>query len=133
VTESLFAGSPVAMMRNAHVGSKAYINDQTGILMTESHIHTQLNAFLEASASYRPAEWARAHITCHHTSTKLNVALRDYAAQAGHPWTQDIAALCWRYVPSYVNPSDKERLAPAVAQLRTEYGVELEEFQYRPR
>jgi glycosyltransferase involved in cell wall biosynthesis len=133
VTESLFAGCPVAMMRNAHVGSKAYINDQTGILMTESRIHTQLSAFLESSASYRPSDWARAHITCHHTSTKLNAALRDYAGEAGYPWTRDIAALCWRYVPSYVNPADKERLAPAVARLREEHGVELQEFHYGRR
>jgi hypothetical protein len=131
VTESLFAGSPVAMLRHAHVGSKAHINPQTGILVTEHRLDRQLGQFLESSASYRPQDWAATHITCHHASATLNGILRDHSREAGHPWTRDITPLCWRYVPSYVDPTEDARLAPDVERLRDEYGIELEKFQYR--
>ena len=58
----------------------------------------------------------------------MNDQLRAHALGAGQPWTRDIAPLCWRYVPSYVDPADEARMAPAVEQLRADHGVELVKF-----
>ena len=132
VAESLFAGCPVAMLHNAHVGSKAYINPETGVLVRERQLDRQLTAFLEAGASFKPREWAMANITCHHASERLNAILREYATSAGQPWTRDITPMCWRYVPSYVDRAHEHVMAPHVARLRAGYGIELEKFIYRP-
>ena len=36
--------------------------------------------------------------------------------------------MCWRYVPAYVHPEDKLRLAGTVEELAQKHGVILEEF-----
>ena len=132
VTESLFAGSPVGLLARAHIGAKAYINPRTGTLLREVALARQLDQFLERSGSYRPREWALDHITCRHASATLNGILRDYSERAGYPWTRDIAPLCWRYVPSYLDPADGTALAPELARLRSQYGVDLKQFFYQP-
>lgn len=132
VTESFFAGAPVGILKRAHVGAKAYINSRTGTLLGEAHLARQLEQFVEASASYRPREWALDRITCRHASTKLNAILRDYSERVGYPWTRDIAPLCWRYVPSYLDPVDRAALAAEVERLPAKYGIELKQFTYQP-
>jgi glycosyltransferase involved in cell wall biosynthesis len=128
VPESLFAGAPVAMMEEAYIGSKAYINHRTGILARRSGLAKQLQRFLEESERYTPREWAIQNISCFITSQRLNDLLRAQALRTGRPWTTDIAPMCWRYVPAYVRPEDKLRLAPAVEELVQKHGVILEEF-----
>lgn len=132
VVESLFADSPVAMMHDAHVGAKRYINSKTGVLLHRKGIARQMSRFLEESERFSPREWAVRETGCHITSARLNSILRDYSVRAGLPWTQDIEPLCWRYVPTYLDPSAKERMAPAVDQLRTRHGVELQGFHSPP-
>jgi glycosyltransferase involved in cell wall biosynthesis len=128
VPESLFAGSPVAMMQEAYIGSKAYINKRTGVLVQRQGLARRLQQFLEESEHYRPRQWAIENISCTRTSERLNDALRTWSLQQGYPWAMDIAPLCWRYVPSYVRSADKLRLAPAVEELASKHGVVLEEF-----
>jgi hypothetical protein len=120
------------MSRDAHVGSRAYINDQTGVLLNERRVARDLGAFLEHSHEFRPREWALANISCHQTSARLNACLRDYSLRANRPWTTDITPMCWRYVPSYVDPAIEGAMQPAVEQLRREHGVTLKKFEYRP-
>ena len=130
--EAMFAGSPVAMSRAAHVGSKAYINDQTGVLVDEHHVARDLSAFLERSGEFRPREWALANISCHQSSTRLNEFLRDYSLRANKPWTKDITPMCWRYVPSYMDAQTEVAMQPAVERLQRDHGVILKKFEYRP-
>lgn len=130
--ESMFADTPVAMMHGAQVGSLAYINPATGVLVNRDGLPNQLAEFLERSASFQPRAWAIEHVSCHRSSERLNDMLRRYAESAGQPWTQDIAPLCWRYVPSYVRAEDEQRLAPAVEALERDLGLVLEKFVYRP-
>ena len=59
----------------------------------------------------------------------MNATLREWAFRTGRPWTENIAPMCWRYVPSYVQPEDEERLRPAVERLATDHGVVLEKFR----
>ncbi len=128
VTESLFAGTPVAIIEEGHIGSTAYINNQTGVLVRRRGLARQLQQFLEEGERYRPREWALEHISCVKTSEKLNAILRERAFRTGRPWTTDIVPLCWRYVPEYLHAVDKLRLAPAVYELGRKYGLVLEEF-----
>lgn len=130
-TESMFADSPVAMLANAHVGSRAYINPRTGVLLPPGRVARALGAVVERSAEFDARAWALEHITCFHASARLNAILRAHARRAGRPWTRDIAPLAWRYVPVYAEAADQIRLAPAVERLRCAHGVELVPFVYQ--
>jgi hypothetical protein len=128
VAESLFAGSPVAMMEEAHVGAKTYINYWTGELLRRPGLAGALERFHDQSERYAPREWAQVNISCSQTSERLNRFLRDWARATGKPWTEDIAPLRWRYVPVYLNPADEARLQPAVEELRRRHGVSISIF-----
>ncbi len=130
--ECLFSNTPMGLLRDAHVGSKAYINERTGVLLSERHLARDLSAFLEASHTFQPRAWAMDHITCHQSSDRLNAQLRDYSLRRGRTWTRDIAPLCWRYVPRYVSADDERRLAPALEELKQRHGVQLKPWVYRP-
>jgi hypothetical protein len=129
----MFADTPVAMMADGEVGSKAYINKETGILVRRHGLGRTLSEFLEKRETFSPRTWALENVTCHHSSRRLNAILRDYAQRAGQPWTSDIAPLCWRYVPRYVNAADEARLAHGVDELRSTLGVELVKWEYKPK
>lgn len=128
VTESLFAGSPVGMMDDAHVGSRAYLNEQTGMVFSRRGLARSLQRFVEQSERFAPRAWAIENISCHRSSQRLNAILRDWSLRTKRPWTEDIAPLCWRYVPCYLDPADEQRLAPAVSELRRTHGVEIKMF-----
>lgn len=123
--EAMFADTPVAMFRDAHVGSTAHVNAHTGRLVTRAGLARQLTELLEASASLHPRTWAMQHISCHQSSARLNEILREHALRGGQPWTTDIAPLAWRYVPCHVHAADEVRLRPTVGLLAEQYGVEL--------
>jgi len=124
----MFADTPVVMMRDAHVGPRAYINRRTGEISRRGKLHHTLSEMLERSSAYMPRAWACENISAQRTSTRLNAILRDYSSRAGKPWTRDIAPLCWRYVPSYLHAADAERFKPGIERLRERHGIELEEF-----
>jgi glycosyltransferase involved in cell wall biosynthesis len=128
VPESLFAGSPVAMLEESYIGSKAYINERTGVLLRGRRLARQLQKFLDESGRYTPRQWALENISCYRTWERLNSILHRHAIRTGRPWTANIAPMCWRYVPSYVRAIDKARLQPAAEELRRRYGIILEEF-----
>ena len=125
VCESLFADTPTGLLRNAHVGSAAYINHQTGQLLTEDGLDRALSRFLDDSPKYRPRYWALAHITCHQSTQKVNAVLKDYSRQKGLPWTKDIRPLCWRPKPVYLDKADEELFAPAYRSLQERYGIRV--------
>jgi glycosyltransferase involved in cell wall biosynthesis len=128
VPESLFADAPVAMMRDAHVGSRAYINPRTGVLLDAASIAREFARFHDEAERFDARAWAVENTGCHVASARLNAALRDHALRYGEPWTRDIEPLRWRYVPEYVDPAARERMAPAVRALRERHGVTLREF-----
>ncbi|GAC1535847.1 MAG: hypothetical protein NVS2B9_01340 [Myxococcales bacterium] len=126
--ESLFAGSPVGMIDDAHIGSRAYLNPRTGATFSRRGLATALRRFLDESEGYTPRQWALENISCQRTSQRLNDVLRNWSLKTHRPWTEDIAPLCWRYVPAYLAPADEKRLAPAVEELKRRHGVELQKF-----
>lgn len=129
--ESLFADSPVGMMRDAHIGSKSYINEATGQLLDYRDLPRKLESFLERSGTFGARAWADANITAHRSSARMNQFFKDHAATTGRPWTQDLAPMAWRYVPTYLVAEDRERLQPAVDELAAKHGVRLKTFTYR--
>jgi glycosyltransferase involved in cell wall biosynthesis len=126
VAESFLSDTPVGMMRDAHVGSRAYINTTTGVLFDRRHLSGQLARFLEAARDFNPRSWAVENISCHRSSARLNEVLRDDAMRRGRPWTRDIAPLFWRYfTPRYLDASDAQTLGSAAEGLHARYGLRL--------
>ena len=123
VTESFFADTPVAMMHNAHVGSRSYINRQTGILMQPETMAEQLSELIERRTSYGARAWAMSNVTCFHSTSKLNSLLRSYSGERRIPWNREIVPLCWRPDPVYVRDADAAQLAPAYQDLYERHGV----------
>jgi glycosyltransferase involved in cell wall biosynthesis len=123
VTESFFADTPVAMMRNAHIGSRAYINRQTGVLLQLETMAAQLGELIEKRTSYGPRAWAMGNATCFHSTTKLNSLLLEYSVERKIPWTRDIVPFCWRPDPIYVNNADAEQMKSAYQDLYERHGV----------
>ncbi|MES2606328.1 MAG: glycosyltransferase [Pseudomonadota bacterium] len=128
VTESMFANTPVAMMDDAHIGARAHINTSTGRLVPRNNMARVLSDMIELSGTYNPREWAMQNIAARTSSQKLNNILKHYSEKNGKPWTRDIAPLCWRYVPRYLDSADKLRLRPGLEYLRTHHGITLQEF-----
>lgn len=123
VTESFFADTPVAMMDNAHIGSRAYINRQTGVALRRETMPAQLSELIEQRESYSPRAWAMANITCFHSTKTLNSILRTYSCERGIPWNRGIVPFCWRPDPAYVRNADTTDLARTYQDMYERYGV----------
>jgi hypothetical protein len=103
VAESMFADAPVAVLGDAELGSRAFINEMTGTFLDAGAIASQLDAVIENAESYSPRAWAEENISCHRSSRILNDLLRAKALAAGQEWTLDIAPLCWKPDPALVD------------------------------
>jgi glycosyltransferase involved in cell wall biosynthesis len=125
VAESLFAGTPVGLLESAEIGSKHFINPQTGRLLREHRLVEDLTEFITQSACFQPRQWAEQNISCTRSTAVLNDILKRYALEHGQDWTQDIALMCWRPDPRHVHSEDRERLEPARKDLETRFGLKL--------
>lgn len=122
ITESFMANTPVAMLSDAHVGPRAYINSQTGVLLKRRrNLGAQLLAFLERGESFQPRAWAEANIAAPISTAKLNQVLRENAEAEQRPWTTDIMEPCWRAHPTLKFNPEMERMRPAYVALHQEY------------
>jgi glycosyltransferase involved in cell wall biosynthesis len=123
VAESLFADTPVALLRHAEVGSRAFINPATGRFLHDGNLAAQLSAFLAGSDSHAPRAWALGHISCFKSSAALNETLKKHALAAGGAWTRDLAPLCWRPDPCLARPEDRAALQPAYKDFEARFGL----------
>lgn len=126
IVESMFADIPVGLFADAIIGSKAFINDHTGLLLTNRNLGRQLENFIDRHEQYSPRQWVLDNsVSCHHSSRLLNDAIRRKALEWGELWTTDIAALHWRPNPTYVYEDDLRLNAPAYEDFPRTYGCSL--------
>jgi glycosyltransferase involved in cell wall biosynthesis len=125
VAESLFAGTPAAVLENAAVGSRAFINPKTGRLLKDADLAGQLTAFIDESDGYAPREWAQEYISCFKSSAVLNDVVRRHMFAQGEDWTCDLAPLCWRLDPCLARAEDRPRMEAAYADIRERFNLEI--------
>jgi glycosyltransferase involved in cell wall biosynthesis len=125
VAESLFADTPVALLENAQIGSRAFINESTGMLLRRRDLAGQLMQFLARSDLFRPRMWAERHISCSQSTDRLNRILEQHALGDGQSWTGDIFPLCWRPDPRLVHREHWQELSAERAEFRSRYGLEV--------
>jgi glycosyltransferase involved in cell wall biosynthesis len=119
--ESLFAGCALAMRADAHVGSRAHINPQTGALLRPGKIADDLRDLLVRAPDLRPREWAIDHISCQRTTEKLNARLKTMTKAEGRPWTKDLVLANWRPHPTFATVFDQEDMLPAYHDLNQRF------------
>ncbi|MGH7173684.1 MAG: glycosyltransferase [Gemmataceae bacterium] len=125
IAESLFAGAPAALLENAEIGSRVFINPSTGRLLREGNLAAQLMEFLAESDRYSPRAWAEEHISCFRSSACLNDAIKQQMLAAGQEWSCDLAPLCWRPDPCLVTPEDRQRMKIAQEDVRQRFNLEI--------
>lgn len=125
VSESLFADTPVGLFRNARIGSRAFINDQTGVLLQRHKLAERLQCFVENAEAYRPREWALNNISCHVSHEVLNRHLRRAAEQEGRRWTRDVLPFAKGLVPTYLTAETEAEMLPYYEDFARSYGLLL--------
>jgi glycosyltransferase involved in cell wall biosynthesis len=126
VVESLFADTPVGLYEDAIVGSRAFINEQTGRLFRRDGLGAQLRDFLSASRTCSPRKWALENgLCCHGSTAVLNRALKASALEGGEQWTRDIAVHHWRFDPVLLREEDRRALEPAYEDIRSRFGIQI--------
>jgi hypothetical protein len=125
VAESLFANAPVAILQDAVLGSRVFINDQTGRLLDEIHLARDLTDFIGNADRYQPRAWAEQNMSCWKSTQILNDTLKQHALRQGQAWTQDIAPLQWSPDPMVARKDDQHRLASERAGIASRFGLEI--------
>lgn len=124
IVESMFANTPVGLYEDAEIGSRVFVNEQTGRLLRHDHLAAQLKNFVESSAQYEPRRWVMENgVDCVSSSRTLNQVLKQHALDTGDEWTEDIADLRWRPNPQYCNPRDAERLRSSYEEIERGCGI----------
>ncbi len=123
VAESLVAGTPVGMYKNALIGTRAYINDDTGIFFEPNKpLAPQLIKFIDISRNMDPSKWARANISARINNRKLSQIFRKHALSNNDEWNSDIdPSYAKRFDLYYYQGENTER----------EYAKEYKEFKER--
>ncbi len=125
IAESLFADTPAAMLRDAGIGSRAFINDQTGRFLDEETLARDLGDFVHNADRYQPRAWAEQNISCWRSSQILNDLLKAKAFERGQVWTQDIAPMQWSPDPLLARPVDRQRAIAERQDILARFGLEI--------
>ncbi len=123
IAESFFADTPAALLEGAVIGSRTFLNAETGRLLDPRQLGRDLASFIEASGSFRPRAWAERNISAQRTTARLNDALRQDAKARGEDWTVDLATLQWSPDPVLATAADRARLAPEQEDLARRFGL----------
>lgn len=127
VTESLFCDVPVALLEQAHIGSKCMINRSTGSLLRQGRIAEDLDDFIQHYQDYEPRKWMLENgMCCEASSRRLNDEIRKRSMQNGEPWTADLAAMHWRPIPKYMHPEEESAMSEEYSRFPQAYGVPIE-------
>jgi glycosyltransferase involved in cell wall biosynthesis len=125
VAESLFADTPVGLFEDARIGSRAFINANTGRLLSRRRTAYQVQEFIESSAAYQPRPWALANISCHHSYAILNHCLREEARRRRQPWTRDLLPFYQNALPRYLAVEDERAMVPWYEDFAHTHGIRL--------
>ncbi len=126
IVESMFADTPVGMFADAEVGSRQFINSQTGRFLQHKDLAGQLLDFLANAHTYTPRKWVEENkVDCHGSSATLNAAVKKAMLATGQEWTVDLAPMHWRPNPQLLNAADRDRLQATNDDIRQRFGIEL--------
>jgi len=127
VAEALMAGTPVVMFRTAKIGTRAYINKETGFFLTKDRpLGPQLNEILQRCGSINPQAWAKRNISARANCKRLNTLLRHWSEDHGLGWSNGIEPFFSRHFEfEYMDPEAEERLYPEYRRVKDQFGLSI--------
>ena len=126
VVESMFADTPVGILEEATIGSKVFVNDQTGRLLRSNKLVEDLVDFVRDSSQFSPRQWVVDNgIDCHGSSERLNVFLKELTQSRGETWTRDIYVHHWRPDPQILKDEEREQMASEARSIKEAFGVQI--------
>lgn len=125
VAESMFADTPVAVLEDAHLGSRTFMNERTGRLVRERSLAYELTQFIREAERFEPHAWALENIACGRSSRALNDFVKDHALRAGQEWTRDLCPMQWCPDPLPLRPEDRVGLENERRIFQERYGLEV--------
>ena len=127
VVEGLMAGVPIAMVRGARVGSRAYVNRETGFFIDDNRNGAkQLAAALERAGELAPQDWAKREISAQVNCKKLGDALRAWSMRNALQWSEDILPFyCERFQFKCFNENDSGKRQAEEDYIAGRFGVRL--------
>jgi len=126
VAESLFADVPVGLLRGANIGSRCFINPQTGRFLAPRGLGREIASFVHDAQQFSPREWMeQTGQSCHPSSLKLSDFLRSWSREHGVPWNDDLAGKHWRPNPQYLRRDEAVKLTAEYDTFAAKYGVEI--------
>lgn len=117
IFEGFFAGIPGIVLKNNIGVNKSYINDSTGVLISERELPCTLKYFKENYGKYKPRKWAMNNISPVRTTEILNSAIKKYALLKGEEWSEDITIKVNRPELVYYNSEDYRRYLSSLSLL----------------
>ncbi len=129
IVESMFAGTPVGMFEDAKVGSRKFINDQTGKFLTHKKLAKQLMEFLDDSAKYTPRKWVEENkVDCFGSSNTLNEVIKRKSLADGDEWTRDTFSHHWSPHPELTEQENYANVRADYEYIQKEIGIDLDGF-----
>lgn len=126
VPESLFSDTPMGILEDAVMGSRAFIQPQTGRFLKHANLGAQLEDFVRHAAQYRPRQWALDHgISCYRSTETLNRILKEHALASGQEWTVDLVPHAKQPDVMLIGSADWERLKPVYREFYHRYNLIL--------
>ena len=127
IAEALMANTPVAMFSNAIVGSREYINEDTGFLFdARERLSAQILDALRVCDRKRPRRWAQENISARVNSKRLCNLLEEEAIRSSEEWTIGVEPFhCRHFEFFYYDPSAQARLAGDYAELKNRFGLDV--------
>ena len=118
----MMAGTPVGLVEEAEIGSRAFINAETGAFLREGeHFAEDLRELLERSVSMSPREWAVENIPHAEAIETIEGILG-----TGAGVTEDI---CCRGTLTYLGEVE-EGVRKAYEELTRDFGLEFGLFPH---
>jgi glycosyltransferase involved in cell wall biosynthesis len=122
VVEAMMADTPLALLEGAHIGSSAFINEQTGRWLSQKNLAADLLKFITESDRFSPRAWLLEHgVECAASTQTLNTHLK----QLSPAWTRDIAVHHWRPDPQLLDEAARTEAESAAIQLKEDLGLVL--------
>jgi len=127
VAEALVSDTPVGMFDDAIIGTKPFINAQTGFLFRHDRpLGPQLADALRTAHQKTPRTWAMREITADVSMQRFNMLMRQHSQSAQLPWTADAMAIHSRnFSFGYMLDADRMRAQPFYEQLDRELGLSM--------
>jgi glycosyltransferase involved in cell wall biosynthesis len=126
VVEAMMANTPIGLIKGAHIGSAAFLNDQTGRWLDGERLDEALTAFLRESDRLAPRAWLIENgIECRTSTRALAEHLRALALTSGRPWTRGLFEHHWRPDPVLLSAADASQATVARGELEKRLGLVL--------